>query len=167
VTLRRRADFGLSRLIDDTQKDLIRNLLRRTLVVELTLLHANEETNQRMGKRFAAALREHWRRINKPTKIALGVIAGSVVAGTTGFFAAPVIATCLGSLGVLGTTATTGVTISSLSGAALTNASLAALGGGAIAAEGFGIAGGTAAIVSVSTSLGGAATGAGLLRAKD
>jgi hypothetical protein len=64
------------------------------------------------------------------------VVVGSAAVGTTGFFAAPAVAAYLGSFGLLGTTATTGAAISSLSGAALTNASLAALGGGALAAEG-------------------------------
>ena len=114
-----------------------------------------------MNERLNAALRDRWRRMKKPTKIALGVIVGSVAVGTTGFFAAPAIATCLGSLGLLGTTATTGAAISSLSGAALTNASLAALGGGAWAAGGYGIVGGTVVIAGASTSVGGAATGAG------
>ena len=97
--------------------------------------------------------------MNTPTKIALGSIA-VVAVGTTGFFAAPIIATCLGSLGLLGTTATTGTIISSLSGAALTNASLAALGGGALTAGGFGIAGGTIVVTGASATVGGAATGA-------
>ena len=69
------------------------------------------------------------------------------------------IATVLGSTGVLGNTATTGVAISSLSGAAATNASLAALGGGALSVGGGGMALGTAVVAGTGAAVGSAAGG--------
>ena len=69
------------------------------------------------------------------------------------------IATMLGGTGVLGNTATTGVAISSLSGAAATNASLAALGGGALSVGGGGMALGTAVVAGTGAAVGSAAGG--------
>lgn len=69
------------------------------------------------------------------------------------------IATVLGGTGVLGNTATTGVAISSLSGAAATNASLAALGGGALSVGGGGMALGTAFVAGTGAAVGSAAGG--------
>ena len=78
---------------------------------------------------------------------------GGAAAGTAGGFAASGAATAV--VMALGT-ASTGVPISSLSGAAATNATLAALGGGSLAAGGGGMALGT-------TVLGAATLGVGLL----
>lgn len=69
------------------------------------------------------------------------------------------IATVLGGTGVLGNTATTGVAISSLSGAAATNASLAALGGGALSVGGGGMALGTAVVAGTGAAVNGAVGG--------
>lgn len=79
--------------------------------------------------------------------------------GVAATFFAPQIATALGSAGFLGTTATTGKTISTLSGIALEKASLAAVGGGALSVGGTGIAGGTAVIGAVGTGAGAAVGG--------
>lgn len=78
---------------------------------------------------------------------------GGAAAGTAGGFAASGAATAV--VMALGT-ASTGVPIASLSGAAATNATLAALGGGSLAAGGGGMAMGT-------TVLGAATLGVGLL----
>lgn len=78
---------------------------------------------------------------------------GGAAAGTAGGFAASGAATAV--VMALGT-ASTGVPIASLSGAAATNATLAALGGGSLAAGGGGMALGT-------TVLGAATLGVGLL----
>lgn len=78
---------------------------------------------------------------------------GGAAAGTAGGFAASGAATAV--MMALGT-ASTGVPIASLSGAAATNATLAALGGGSLAAGGGGMALGT-------TVLGAATLGVGLL----
>ena len=78
---------------------------------------------------------------------------GGAAAGTAGGFAASGAATAV--VMALGT-ASTGVPIASLSGAAATNATLAALGGGSLAAGGGGLALGT-------TVLGAATLGVGLL----
>lgn len=78
---------------------------------------------------------------------------GGAAAGTAGGFAASGAATAV--VMALGT-ASTGVPIASLSGAAATNATLAALGGGSLAAGGGGVAMGT-------TVLGAATLGVGLL----
>lgn len=69
------------------------------------------------------------------------------------------IAAVAGGAGVVGSTATTGAAISSLSGAALTNASLAALGGGALAAGGGGMAAGTAVVSAAGTVVGAGVSG--------
>ena len=82
------------------------------------------------------------------------VLATAATGGLATAFA-PTIAATIGSTGVLGATATTGTTISSLSGAALKSASLAQLGGGALAAGGGGMAAGTAVVGTSSAVLGG------------
>lgn len=79
--------------------------------------------------------------------------------GMTAWSNAGTIATVLGGTGVLGNTATTGVAISSLSGAAATNASLAALGGGALSVGGGGMALGTAVVAGTGAAVGSAAGG--------
>ena len=94
----------------------------------------------------------------------IGTVALGVLTGGTAYLAAPAIATTAGGLGLLGSTATTGTAISSLSGAALTNASLAACGGGALSAGGAGMAGGTAVIAGTGAAAGaGSAAGASAL----
>ncbi len=106
-----------------------------------------------------------------PGKTALIVGATVVTGGAAGAFATaagPVIASALGSTGILGATAS-GTAISSLSGAALTNASLAAIGGGSLASGGAGVAGGLAVISTTGTVAGGAvaATGATYVATKE
>ena len=71
--------------------------------------------------------------------VATSLAVNVATSGMAAWSNAGTIATILGGTGVLGNTATTGVAISSLSGAAATNASLAALGGGALSAGGGGI----------------------------
>lgn len=84
------------------------------------------------------------------TAVAVGVGCSA------GFLAAPAIATKLGAIGLLGTTAN-GTLISSLKGVALTKAALAKIGGGAIAQGGYGIAGGKTFIAATAGTAGGAA----------
>jgi hypothetical protein len=79
-------------------------------------------------------------------KIGVGVVACGAVFCPAAYFAAPSVASALGSAGLLGA-ASTGTAISSLSGAALTSASLAALGPG-------GMAGGAAVVTAVGGALG-------------
>lgn len=89
------------------------------------------------------------------TSMAVNVATGGMAAWSN----AGTIATMLGGTGVLGNTATTGVAISSLSGAAATNASLAALGGGALSVGGGGMALGTAVVAGTGAAVGSAAGG--------
>lgn len=89
------------------------------------------------------------------TSLAVNLATG----GMTAWSNAGTIATMLGGTGVLGNTATTGVAISSLSGAAATNASLAALGGGALSVGGGGMALGTALVAGTGAAVGSAAGG--------
>lgn len=89
------------------------------------------------------------------TSLAVNLATGGMAAWSN----AGTIATVLGGTGVLGNTATTGVAISSLSGAAATNASLAALGGGALSVGGGGIALGTAVVAGTGAAVGSAAGG--------
>ena len=89
------------------------------------------------------------------TSLAVNLATG----GMTAWSNAGTIATVLGGTGVLGNTATTGVAISSLSGAAATNASLAALGGGALSVGGGGMALGTALVAGTGAAVGSAAGG--------
>lgn len=89
------------------------------------------------------------------TSLAVNLATG----GMTAWSNAGTIATVLGGTGVLGNTATTGVAISSLSGAAATNASLAALGGGALSVGGGGMALGTAVVAGTGAAVGSAAGG--------
>lgn len=89
------------------------------------------------------------------TSLAVNLATG----GMTAWSNAGTIATMLGGTGVLGNTATTGVAISSLSGAAATNASLAALGGGALSVGGGGMALGTAVVAGTGAAVGSAAGG--------
>lgn len=70
----------------------------------------------------------------------LGSMAGGAALGAVTAFGA------YGGAMMLGTCATTGTAIASLSGAAATNATLAFLGGGALSIGGLGIAGGTAVL---------------------
>ncbi len=72
-------------------------------------------------------------------------MASSIVGGAAGGAVAGAL-TAIGAYGgamTLGTCATTGATIATLSGAAATNATLAFLGGGALSVGGLGMAGGT------------------------
>lgn len=89
------------------------------------------------------------------TSMAFNLATGGMAAWSN----AGTIATVLGGTGVLGNTATTGVAISSLSGAAATNASLAALGGGALSVGGGGMALGTAVVAGTGAAVGSAAGG--------
>jgi hypothetical protein len=75
----------------------------------------------------------------------MSVTAASIAGGLAGSAAAGAL-TALGAYGgamTLGTCATTGTAIATLSGAAATNATLAFLGGGALSIGGLGVAGGT------------------------
>lgn len=89
------------------------------------------------------------------TSLAVNLATGDMTAWSN----AGTIATVLGGTGVLGNTATTGVAISSLSGAAATNASLAALGGGALSVGGGGMALGTAVVAGTGAAVGSAVGG--------
>ena len=94
--------------------------------------------------------------------VATSLAVNVATSGMAAWSNAGTIATVLGGTGVLGNTATTGVAISSLSGAAATNASLsgaaatnaslAALGGG-------GMALGTAVVAGTGAAVGSAAGG--------
>lgn len=90
---------------------------------------------------------------DNPGKSLLVLGAGLATGGAAWAFAGPIAAT-IGSTGALGVTATTGVEIATLTGAALESASLAALGGGALSVGGGGVALGTTVVAA-----GGAATG--------
>lgn len=91
--------------------------------------------------------------------VATSLAVNVATSGMAAWSNAGTIATMLGGTGVLGNTATTGVAISSLSGAAATNASLAALGGGALSAGGGGMALGTAVVAGTGAAVGSAAGG--------
>ena len=89
-------------------------------------------------------------------RIGIGLSAAAstaVVIGTGTFLVAPALASSLGALGVLGS-ASTGVAINTLSGAALANASLAAIGGGAIASGGMGMGAGTLVLAAIGSAIG-------------
>lgn len=89
----------------------------------------------------------------------------TVATGGLCFTAAPLIATSLGSAGLLGA-ASTGIPISTLSGAPLTSASLAALGGGSLATGGAGMAGGTAVITGAGATAGTVTSSIGIVATK-
>lgn len=91
--------------------------------------------------------------------VATSLAVNVATSGMAAWSNAGTIATVLGGTGVLGNTATTGVAISSLSGAAATNASLAALGGGALSVGGGGMALGTAVVAGTGAVVGSAAGG--------
>lgn len=91
-------------------------------------------------------------------KRTLVVVSLAGVAGGSSVALAPALAARLGAMGLLGA-ASTGTSIQTLSGAALTKASLAYLGGGAVAAGGGGMAVGTG-VIGVSGAALGAARGA-------
>lgn len=91
--------------------------------------------------------------------VATSLAVNLATSGMAAWSNAGTIATVLGGTGVLGNTATTGVAISSLSGAAATNASLAALGGGALSVGGGGMALGTAIVAGTGAAVGSAAGG--------
>lgn len=91
--------------------------------------------------------------------VATSLAVNLATSGMAAWSNAGTIATVLGGTGVLGNTATTGVAISSLSGAAATNASLAALGGGALSVGGGGMALGTAVVAGTGAAVGSAAGG--------
>ncbi len=97
----------------------------------------------------------------------IGTVAVGALTGGVGYLTAPAIAATAGSLGLLGTTATTGTAISSLGGAALSNASLAAMGGGALSTGGAGVAGGKTAITLAGTVVRTGITAAGANVLKD
>lgn len=85
-------------------------------------------------------------------RYAIGIVGGVVVAAPFALLSAPAIASALGAHGLLGA-ASTGTTISTLHGAALSSASLAAIGGGTMA-------GGTIVISAAGGALGAAQGGA-------
>jgi len=91
--------------------------------------------------------------------VATSLAVNLATSGMAAWSNAGTIATVLGGTGVLGNTATTGVAISSLSGAAATNASLAALGGGALSVGGGGMALGTAVVAGTGAAVGSATGG--------
>ena len=91
--------------------------------------------------------------------VATSLAVNVATSGMAAWSNAGTIATILGGTGVLGNTATTGVAISSLSGAAATNASLAALGGGALSVGGGGMALGTAVVAGTGAAVNGAVGG--------
>ena len=101
--------------------------------------------------------------------VATSLAVNVATSGMAAWSNAGTIATVLGGTGVLGNTATTGVAISSLSGAAATNASLsgaaatnaslAALGGGALSVGGGGMALGTAVVAGTGAAVNGAVGG--------
>lgn len=91
--------------------------------------------------------------------VATSLAVNVATSGMAAWSNAGTIATVLGGTGVLGNTATTGVAISSLSGAAATNASLAALGGGALSVGGGGMALGTTVVAGTGAAVGSAAGG--------
>ena len=91
--------------------------------------------------------------------VATSLAVNLATSGMAAWSNAGTIATVLGGTGVLGNTATTGVALSSLSGAAATNASLAALGGGALSVGGGGMALGTAVVAGTGAAVGSAAGG--------
>lgn len=91
--------------------------------------------------------------------VATSLAVNVATSGMAAWSNAGTIATVLGGTGVLGNTATTGVAISSLSGAAATNASLAALGGGALSVGGGGMALGTAVVAGTGAAVGSAVGG--------
>lgn len=107
---------------------------------------------QKQGIRLPQYDGEELKKASVGANTLLGGLGGAA-AGTAGGFAASGAATAV--VMALGT-ASTGVPIASLSGAAATNATLAALGGGSLAAGGGGMALGT-------TVLGAATLGVGLL----
>lgn len=92
------------------------------------------------------------KKVSIGANVLLGGVGGAAAGTAGGFAAAGATTSAVMALG----TASTGIAISSLSGAAATNATLAVLGGGSIAAGGGGMALGTAV-------LGGATLGVGLL----
>lgn len=91
--------------------------------------------------------------------VATSLAVNVAMSGMAAWSNAGTIATVLGGTGVLGNTATTGVAISSLSGAAATNASLAALGGSALSVGGGGMALGTAVVAGTGAAVGSAVGG--------
>ena len=80
-------------------------------------------------------------------------VGTAVMIGTCSYYAAPGIASALGSTGLLGA-ASTGTAISSLSGAALSSASLAAIGTGSIASGGLGMGAGALVIAATGSAIG-------------
>jgi hypothetical protein len=95
---------------------------------------------------------EHLRRrrkvnLKRGASIAGGIIGGAAVFCPISYVLAPGFAAALGSAGLLGA-ASTGTTISTLSGAALTSASLAAIGPG-------GVTGGVVLLTAAGAALGG------------
>lgn len=96
-------------------------------------------------------------------KIGVGVVAGTALLTPLAVVAGPHIAASLGAAGLLGA-ATTGTTISTLSGAALGSASLAAIGGGTMAGGIFVM---TAAGVSLGGTMGGVISNAYLKEVED
>lgn len=91
--------------------------------------------------------------------VATSLAVNVATSGMAAWSNAGTIATILGGTGVLGNTTTTGVAISSLSGAAATNASLAALGSGALSVGGGGMALGTAVVAGTGAAVNGAVGG--------
>ena len=104
---------------------------------------------KKLFNRFKLFCQSIYTKYRKPIK----VVATTVVCSVTGYIFAPAFASVLGAWGFLGK-ASTGIAISSLHGAALTNASLAAVGGGAISSGGGGMFAGKLLISSASATNG-------------
>lgn len=90
----------------------------------------------------------------KVEKIAMSVVAATVVAAPVAVIAGPGLAAAIGKAGMLGSTAS-GTSIATLSGSTLTKASLAAIGGGALSAGGGGMALGSVIVMATGSALGG------------
>ena len=137
-------------------QDFFGSLTKPVRIIDEVLFGPPGECSGLLGTPVAYA-------IENPGKT-LAIAATAAVTGGVGLAAAGPLAASLGGAGLLGV-ASTGTTISTLSGVALTNASLASIGGGALAAGGGGMTAGASVIGGVS-AVSGAAISAGVVTRK-
>ena len=131
-------DLGQEKIfiLNHSMKKFIRSIEKLHEIERDNYVNMNEFHNFKMDKQSMEKLKEM---SSMATSILNGAAGGAALGAITAFGA-------YGGAMILGTTATTGTAIATLSGAAATNATLAFLGGGAVTIGGLGMAGGAAVL---------------------
>lgn len=146
-------NLSVTKLMDELGKKeltILNNFSEFSETIEKIQGRPNFKEIRQDGIDIAEYEGEELKKVSVGAGILLGGLGGSALGTAGGFAAAGVTTSAIMAFGV----ASTGTTISSLSGAAAVNATLAALGGGALAAGGGGVALGTVVLGVSSLGIG-------------